>query len=179
MGGVRTGLDGRSSLAGLYAAGEVASTGVHGATRLASNSLLEGLVFGARAGRAACNNLRAQSTHASAVKSTKSSSATLAEAASMQSVQETMSRYAGIIRDAAGLRSALQQLDEIGSSVATPDNSASYEARNLKQVGMLVARSALAREESRGAHYRSDFPAHDDAHYLKHTLIRGSDLHFG
>jgi L-aspartate oxidase len=113
------------------------------------------------------------------VKNVKSTLEPPANTASMQSVQETMSRYAGIIRDAAGLRSALQQLDEIGSSGATPDNSVGYEARNLKQVGMLVARSALAREESRGAHYRSDFPSHDDAYFLKHTLIRGRDLHFG
>ena len=179
MGGVRTGLDGRSTLAGLYAAGEVASTGVHGANRLASNSLLEGLVFGARAGRAACNELRPDATHSLPAKVNAAAPAPNdSHAETICAVQETMTRYVGIVRDAAGLRTALDRLAEIGSVIANPGTSTGYEARNLQQVGALVARSALAREESRGGHYRSDFPARDDAHFLKHTLIRGTDLHF-
>jgi L-aspartate oxidase len=97
----------------------------------------------------------------------------------MQSVHDTMSRYVGIIRDAAGLRAALERLTEIGAAVSQPSSSNGYEARNLQQVGTLVIRSALARKESRGGHYRSDFPARDDTRFLKHTLIRGEDLHFG
>ena len=179
MGGVRTGLDGRSSLAGLYAAGEVASTGVHGANRLASNSLLEGLVFGARAGHAACAELRPGTAKSSSAKTNPGAvSATDLDAASMRSVQETMTRHVGIVRDGDGLRAALQRLAEIGSAIAHPSSSAGYEARNLQQVGTLVTRSALAREESRGGHYRSDYPTRDDAHFLKHTLIRGEELHF-
>jgi L-aspartate oxidase len=178
MGGVRTGLDGRSSISGLYAAGEVASTGVHGANRLASNSLLEGLVFGARAGHAACNDLRKQNRHTSPAKGPGSSLAASPDAASIQAVQDTMSRHVGIIRDAFGLRAALQRLAEIGAAVSHPNSSNGYEALNLQQVGTLVTRSALAREESRGGHYRSDYPARDDAHFLRHTLIRGEDLHF-
>lgn len=177
MGGVRTGLDGRSTLLGLYAAGEVASTGVHGANRLASNSLLEGLVFGARAGHAACGDLRPNATGSTSAKLAISSiSETHADA--IRAVQETMTRHVGIVRDAGGLRTALQRLAEIGSTIQHPNTSTGYEARNLQQVGALVTRSALAREESRGGHYRSDFPSHDDAHFLKHTLIRGKELHF-
>ena len=89
-----------------------------------------------------------------------------------------MTRHVGIVRDMVGLQSALQQLAEIGAKLANPTTSISHEARNLQQVGTLVARSALAREESRGGHYRSDFPSRDDAHFLKHTLIRGTDLQF-
>ena len=90
-----------------------------------------------------------------------------------------MTRHVGIVRDAVGLRTALARLAEIGSLIAHPESSTGYEARNLQQVGTLVARAALAREESRGGHYRSDFPLRDDAHFLKHTLIQGNDLHFG
>jgi L-aspartate oxidase len=178
MGGVRTGLDGRSSLAGLYAAGEVASTGVHGANRLASNSLLEGLVFGARAGQAACADLRTNAARSSTLPASSSVSAAVSDASSTRAVQETMTRHVGIVRDKEGLRAALQRLAEIGSSIGVPTDSAGFEARNLQQVGTLVARSALAREESRGGHYRSDFPVRDDVHFLKHTLIRRNDLRF-
>ena len=177
MGGVRTGLDGRSTLAGLYAAGEVASTGVHGANRLASNSLLEGLVFGARAGKAACAELRSNAAQSSKT-AARSTNAAPPDTSAIRAVQETMTRYVGIVRDGDGLRSALKQLTEISSSLTDPATSAGYEARNLQQVGTLVTRSALAREESRGGHYRSDFPARDDAHFLKHTLVHGNDLRF-
>jgi L-aspartate oxidase len=178
MGGVRTTLDGRSTLAGLYAAGEVASTGVHGANRLASNSLLEGLVFGARAGHAACGDLRSNAAGSTSAKP-EACSVSTADADAIRAVQEIMTRHVGIVRDAGGLRTALQHLAEIGSTIHPPSTSVGYEARNLQQVGTLVARSALARQESRGGHYRSDFPAHDDARFLKHTLIHGEELHFG
>ena len=69
-----------------------------------------------------------------------------------------MTRYAGILRDAAGLRAALERLTEIGAAVSQPNSSNGYEARNLQQVGTLVLRSALAREESRGCHHRAEYP---------------------
>jgi L-aspartate oxidase len=180
MGGVRTGLDGRSTIAGLYAAGEVASTGVHGANRLASNSLLEGLVFGARAGRAACGELQTHAAKSSVVTASSSSGKSAPDSSvdTIRHIQEIMTRYVGIVRDGKGLRQALQHLAEIGSHIKDSDTSTAYEARNLHQVGTLVARSALAREESRGGHYRLDFPVHDDVRFLKHTLIHGQKIRF-
>lgn len=173
MGGVRTDLDGRASLAGLYAAGEVAATGVHGANRLASNSLLEGLVFGARAGAAMCGELRApshppsqSSQRAASRHSPDDSSATIVD-----DIRNLMWKDVGIVRDGQGLRRAIQRLDELSGSVAEPHSRCGYEARNLQLVGSLIAHSGLAREESRGAHYRLDFPAHDDKKFLKHSII--------
>jgi len=84
----------------------------------------------------------------------------------------------GIIRDAQGLRRALEHLERLCLKVADPATRRGYEARNLQLLGTLVARSALAREESRGAHYRLDFPAHDDARFLKHSVLRGEGTKF-
>jgi len=175
MGGVRTDLNGQTSLAGLYAAGEAASTGVHGANRLASNSLLEGLVFGARAGAAMRAELRAGKAHQTR---TAGSGADAGVEDHTREIQETMSRWVGIIRDAQGLRRALEHLERLCLKVADPATRRGYEARNLQLLGTLVARSALAREESRGAHYRLDFPAHDDARFLKHSVLRGEGTKF-
>ncbi len=175
MGGVRTDLNGLTSVPGLHAAGEAASTGVHGANRLASNSLLEGLVFGARAGAAMRAELRAAMAHQSRP---VASGADAFVEDHIREIQETMSRWVGIVRDAQGLRRALEHLDRIWRKVADPATRRGYEARNLQLLGTLVARSALAREESRGAHYRLDFPAHDDARFLKHSVLRGDALRF-
>ncbi len=154
MGGVRTDLDGRTSLPGLYAAGEVACTGVHGANRLASNSLLEALVFGARAARAMleCGGTSEPGRAAE----TAGGAMTLAE------VQELTWSRCGIVRDAAGLRQAIDRLE-----AAAPD----AEARNAHQVAWLIARCALGREESRGAHFRTDFPE-KRAEWERHSVVR-------
>jgi len=179
MGGVRTDLEGRCTLPGLYAAGEAAATGVHGANRLASNSLLEGLVFGARAGKIMRKELR--HTTASAVEPNRAVSNGPVDNATEDvicEIQDLLWRDAGIVRTATGLKTAIKQLNDISPRVAHPQTRRAHEAQNIHALGLLVARSALAREESRGAHYRTDFPAHDDARFLRHSIIKGDSIRF-
>ena len=178
MGGVRTDLEGRTSVAGLFAAGEVAATGVHGANRLASNSLLEGLVFGARAGKAMCSELRAvtKSRHRGLAASNGPIEPGVEDLISQ--VHDLMWRDVGIVRDGSGLRRAVQQLESLASRIAHPHSRRAHEAQNIHQAGLLVARSALAREESRGAHYRIDYPSHNDTKFLKHSIIHGNSIRF-
>jgi len=143
MGGVETDADGRASVAGLYAAGECASTGAHGANRLASNSLLEAAVFGARAGRAAALAAGCGTSPLPAI-----AAPDLPDAA-LQSLRRAMSRGAGVVRDGAGLR---RLLGEIGALEAIHGHALPLIAARL------VAEGALARRESRGAHFRADYP---------------------
>jgi len=180
MGGVRSDLVGRTSLPSLYAAGEAAATGVHGANRLASNSLLEGLVFGARAGAAMRNELRKTSPKKASPLRAKTSNGPLDSATEdvIGRIQDVMWSDVGIVRTAAGMKRAIASLSALASRVAHPKTRRACEARNLQAIGLLVARSALAREESRGAHYRTDFPAHNDAKFLKHSIIQGESLRF-
>jgi L-aspartate oxidase len=170
MGGVQTGLDGSTSLPRLYAAGEAACTGVHGANRLASNSLLEGVVFGARAGRAMRQWASVGRPKAGTPPDSTGSAATAAE------IRALAWARCGIVRDGAGLESACQWLDanERPGPVA-PEES---EVRNMHQVALLIARCALAREESRGAHFRCDHPRKQAA-FEKHSIARrGSEIAF-
>jgi L-aspartate oxidase len=164
MGGVRTDLDGRSSLPRLFAAGEVACTGVHGANRLASNSLLEGVVFGARAGKAmreaAAGGDREQTQG-------PEFQVPLIEASELR--QLTWDRC-GIVRCGDGLREAIQKLEQVDCAASQPTRELAA-LRNIHQVSLLIARSALAREESRGAHFRTDFPG-KRAEFEKHSLVR-------
>jgi len=180
MGGVRTDLEGRTTLSGLYAAGEAASAGVHGANRLASNSLLEGLVFGARAGRAMREELRSTAARSTSPKRAHYSNGPVDAGVEevVRQIQDTMWQDVGIVRTATTLTHATQQLQQLSSKVAHPYTRRAWEAQNLHTVGLLVARSALAREESRGAHYRTDFPAHNDAKFLKHSIIKGDTIRF-
>jgi L-aspartate oxidase len=155
MGGIVTDLAGRSSLAGLYAAGEVARTGVHGANRLASNSLLEGLVFAERVAR----ELVAQPRQPRAPRRRTSWEVPpLADRGAAQvaadAIRSTMWTHAGIDRTARGLQQGLARLAEITARL-TPGMT---EERNLAQTARLIAEAALLRNESRGGHYRSDFP---------------------
>ena len=151
MGGVATDLDGRTTLPGLYAAGEAACTGVHGANRLASNSLLEGLVFGARAGAA----MRGEIGRFPGGEPPAAYVLTgLAEA----ELRALTWRRAGLLRCGEGLREVLDRLAGAGRELRPPATRAEAELRNLHLVAELIARSALAREESRGAHRRRDFP---------------------
>jgi L-aspartate oxidase len=144
MGGIETDLAGRTSLPGLWAAGECAATGAHGANRLASNSLLEAAVFGARAGKAAAATAADPGTAPLPAEPAPN----LPDAA-MQSLRHSMSRDAGVVRDAAGLT---RLVAEIGALEAT-------HGRALPLVtARLVAEGALARRESRGAHFRTDYP---------------------
>jgi L-aspartate oxidase len=154
MGGIATDSDGRTSLPGLYAAGECASTGVHGANRLASNSLLEAAVFGARAGRAAAAETPATGAAAPVM------AADLAPG-DLQTLRQAMSRDAGVIRDAAGLQRLLDLIDQL--EIAGGRSAPLVAAR-------LVAACALNRRESRGGHYRTDFPEHATAERTFVTL---------
>jgi L-aspartate oxidase len=181
MGGVRTDLYGRTTLPGLYAAGEAAGTGVHGANRLASNSLLEGLVFGARAGRRMRDELKVPPQK---VRQTPGAAAysngplPVPVQTTITQIQELMWKQAGIVRTGSGLKLAIARLDELGAHLGHPHSRREFEARNLHMVGMLVTRSALAREESRGAHYRTDFPGHNDVKFCKHSVIAGEKIRF-
>ena len=154
MGGIATDTDGRTSLPGLYAAGECASTGVHGANRLASNSLLEAAVFGARAGRAAAAEAPAARAAAPLM------AADLAPGG-LQTLRQAMSRDAGVIRDASGLQRLLDVIDAL--EIAGGRSAPLVAAR-------LIATSALNRRESRGGHYRTDFPDHATAERTFVTL---------
>jgi L-aspartate oxidase len=174
MGGVRTDVDGRSSLARLYAAGEVACTGVHGANRLASNSLLEGLVFGARAASAMREAGAAVSGSSEAVGRFAASPG--GTDALLKQLQHGMWRDAGLLRDAAGLSTVQRELERL--RVAPAAQRSSLELANLHAVAELIVLSALAREESRGAHYRNDFPKRDDAQFAKHSVVRGREISF-
>ena len=182
MGGVRTDLEGRTSLPGLYAAGEVACTGVHGANRLASNSLLEGLVYGARAAQ----DMR---EHVTAHKSSRSKSSTIAAPGSsngqaaeteklIQKIQGLMWQHVGVVRDGKALRTVVPQLRELQAQLPTSGDRRAHEAANILEAGLLIARSALAREESRGAHYRLDHPLRNDSKYQKHSVVRGDNISF-
>lgn len=180
MGGVRTDLDARTSLPGLYAAGEAASTGVHGANRLASNSLLEGVVFGARAGAKMRNELRKGPSKPN-YKPRAAYSNGPVEAGTediVHEIQDVMWRDVGIVRTATGLKRAIAQMQALAPRVAHPHTRRAWEARNLHTAGLLVACSALAREESRGAHYRMDFPAHNDEKFRKHSIATGDAIRF-
>ncbi len=190
MGGVHTDLEGRTSLKGLYAAGEVAATGVHGANRLASNSLLEGLVYGARAGiamRADTGMIASHKERKASAAGRKGPASKAAPAAAgnspaveefIREVREAMWQGAGIVRGGDVLRKTLKHLGEMQSRLPTESSRRGREAANLLQTGLLIVRSALAREESRGAHYRTDFPAHDDAKFRKHSVIAGETVRF-
>jgi aspartate oxidase len=247
MGGVKTDMWGRTSLSGLYAAGETADTGVHGANRLASNSLLEGLVFGARSGHAMVADYpvaaphknsstvkhksaalpgnpapkpdaphanstqahaaspaasRATMAHAAKLATTQAHAtkvATLAEssvgatkssaapdaapssvsAAALAQIRDLMWRHVGILRSRKELAAAIELLEKLPLPHSDHPTRHDYELANLHSLATLMARSALAREESRGSHYRSDFPYRDDDLFQKHSLIqRAKDVTF-
>jgi L-aspartate oxidase len=179
MGGIRTDLGGRTSLAGLYAAGEAACTGVHGANRLASNSLLEGLVFGARAARSMlADALPLASVPAAPAHAPQPLSATENQRVEtlIAALQASMWANAGLLREASSLRQGLaaqaeteSALAEIAATGRTSRRLA--EAQAMSRAAQAILISALARTESRGAHFRSDHPRHDDANFRKHSVF--------
>jgi L-aspartate oxidase len=178
MGGIDTDVDGRTSLAGLYAAGEVACTGVHGANRLASNSLLEGLVFGARAAAAmtgAPGEAPLKANRRMAARWSDSTSKPSSRILTAQEVREVMWRDAGLFRSKTGLARAVRQLDGaydlgLGMIQDGQPTAAFWRDFNLASVSRLIARAAFGREESRGGHYREDFPSRDDLHWKVHLV---------
>ena len=178
MGGIRTDVHGRTSLPRLFAAGEAACTGVHGANRLASNSLLEGLVFGARAAEAMeATSQRPAQPDLGKHDAEPTHLATQSLAATREELQRIMWEKAGLLRDAEGLRAA--QRDLAVMSLPNSTDRQALELRNLHAIGELIVASALAREESRGAHYRNDFPRRDDARFGTHSVaVRGGAVSF-
>jgi L-aspartate oxidase len=176
MGGIKTDLEGRSTLSGLYAAGETACTGVHGANRLASNSLLEGLVFGARAGEAMRNEQSSTSIQ-SCTRISKSANSPNAEKIA-ERLRASMWQNAGVMRNKQGLDDLQKQIAQWKTSLPVGHCRQMIETQNLLVVAELVTRSALAREESRGAHFRTDCPHHDDARFRKHSIESGGQIRF-
>jgi len=194
MGGVKTDLWGRTSLPALYAAGETAATGVHGANRLASNSLLEGLVFGARAGAAMIKDFPAarKKRAAAANPGKRSGNPSHTEAASpapsasqtgahepLPQIRELMWKSVGIMRNGKDLRHALEKLRALTLPALEKPSRHDAELRNILALAQLITRSALAREESRGSHYRSDFAYRNDDDFQKHSIIAsGKEVRF-
>jgi L-aspartate oxidase len=178
MGGIRTDLGGRASLQGLYAAGEAACTGVHGANRLASNSLLEGLVFGARAAKAMLeDSLVLASVEAQAVTLTEPSPVEQGSfEESIAGLQASMWANAGLLREESrlqeGLRAQVEGTEKLTQLVRKgKGNRRLAEALALNCVAGTILHSALARTESRGAHFRNDYPKRDDEHFRRHSVL--------
>lgn len=157
-GGVRTDLHGRTSIDGLYACGEVACTGVHGANRLASNSLLEGLVF---ARRIADDIARELPPQAEPVRAAVSGPAWVADPAIRAELQRAMTRGAGVLRSADSLATAAKELTRLAEQRSRP-NTAAWEVTNLLTVATALVASARTRRETRGCHWREDHPAAAD-----------------
>src|SRR5260370_2219732 len=173
-GGVKTDLGGGTSLSGLYAAGETAATGVHGANRLASNSLLEGLVFGARAGQAMSKDAPVSKRSGAALpgspaplpensparqKETSKAAAKPSQACvALTKIRDVMWREVGILRSGKELADAIPQLQTLELPNSERTGRAGHELRNLHKLALLIARSSLARQESPAAPYRWDFP---------------------
>jgi L-aspartate oxidase len=164
MGGVATDGNGRASIAGLYACGEVASTGAHGANRLASNSLLEAVVFAARV----ATDLKATlpSPRSNAV-SLAPDGAAQSDADDVARLRRTMSEMVGVVRTGAGLTAALAEIARLTGRTRSPS------FRNSLAAAQLIAAGARARTESRGGHFRADYPAADPAWQRRTFLTLG------
>jgi L-aspartate oxidase len=175
MGGVETDLDGRTSVPGLFAAGEVACTRVHGANRLASNSLLEGLVFGARAGRAMAGPAQDPDLPAPIYRNHPHPSDQCATREMDESeIRTLMWQSVALFRDGARLRDAADALHEQEAALddrlaGGPIDHEGWRRANIVTVASLIAKAALRREESRGGHFRTDFPVHDDLKWKIHV----------
>ncbi|KAB2808213.1 L-aspartate oxidase [Pimelobacter simplex] len=169
-GGVRTDLLGRTDLPGLYATGEVACSGVHGANRLASNSLLEGLVFSRRIAEVLPGELPAWREPGADRRT-----AGLVAGDVRRELQETMSSRVGVLRSAPGLAEAGVVLDKLAGHAAETVDQASWEATNLLTISAALADAAALRQETRGSHWREDFPERDDAHWAGHFDVRMDD----
>lgn len=164
-GGVATDLFGRSSVPGLYATGEVACSGVHGANRLASNSLLEGLVFGRRIAEVLPSELPTWKTPV------EKRPTGLVPGSTMGQVQQYMTRWAGVIRTADGLAKATSKLAGLADKPVAQGGSDEWAATNLLTISSALAAAATLRQETRGSHWREDFPDRDDANFAGHVEV--------
>ncbi|NXY97232.1 L-aspartate oxidase [Streptomyces sp. BR123] len=176
-GGVRTDLSGRTTVPGLYACGEVACTGVHGANRLASNSLLEGLVFAERI----ADDIVASAPAGGGPVVPVPSTGPLQPAEARHEVQRIMTEGAGVLRSAESLRAAAAALEDLYATALTAletngktavPGTDTWEATNLLCVARVLVAAALRREETRGCHWREDFPDRDDAAWRRHLVVR-------
>jgi L-aspartate oxidase len=174
-GGVATDVWGRTTVAGLYATGEVACSGVHGANRLASNSLLEGLVFSRRIAEVLAGELRSWSDPGLESRPTG-----LVSSVVRRALQEEMTAHSGVLRSADGLRACLDALAALARVDATEIDRDAWETTNLLTVSTLLAQAAVLRAETRGSHWREDFPERDDVSQSGHHewwLERGEPRH--
>ena len=181
MGGIRTDLDGRTNLKGLYAAGEAACTGVHGANRLASNSLLEGLVFGARAAKAMLTDSLPFETPTTRqpTYTTLSAAEDAAVEGAIVKLQAAMWAHAGLLRQESTLQEGLIAQAACAASlieIATQGKGSRrlFEGLALCRVAQAILQSAIARTESRGAHFRNDHPHRDNEGFQQHSIFNDS-----
>jgi L-aspartate oxidase len=177
IGGVLTDTRGRTTMPGLYACGETASTGIHGANRLASNSLLEGLVFGERTVRdlnryLAVADPAVRKVRLDLAEETREGNDPVVVAEGRTAVGRVMMDLCGIVRTREGLEQAQETLAALQRSLAAPKlNVAELELFNLLSVAQHIVGTAALREESRGVHLRSDFPERDDDRWCRHILV--------
>ncbi len=186
MGGIRADVYGKTNIEGFYTCGETACNGIHGANRLASNSLLEGLVFGRMIGlqveeRLACKGRSIVFTDI--VNETSRKPADFDKKAMIAEVQAEMTKNVGIVRNKEGLQAALEKISLVQAKIADMKNETieECELQNIVLLSRLVIESALEREESRGAHFRSDFDKTDDENWKRHIIkqIDQEDSHAG
>jgi L-aspartate oxidase len=179
MGGIKTDLFGCTTLPGLYAAGEAACTGVHGANRLASNSLLEGLVFGARAAQSMLDD-GLPLVQDSGVPQANSAPMIPEERSRLEQIitrlRNAMWAYAGLLREESTLKQGFAEQEACAAALAElagegRSSRRLTEAYAMSRVARAILASALARTESRGAHFRNDYPKRDDANFCKHSVF--------
>ncbi|KAF5418052.1 MAG: Fumarate reductase (CoM/CoB) subunit A, partial [Candidatus Methanocomedens sp.] len=192
MGGVSCDANGATPLEGLYAAGECACISVHGANRLGGNSLLETIVFGKRAGEHAAGyvqemDVQGENAHLDSLASEEQNISDLmggdgeSFAVVRDELRSVMQQDVGVFRNQAGLQKAVETIRELrekGRNVRVKSGATLFnfellnaiELKGMLELGQVIAKGALAREESRGAHYRTDFLERDDEHWLRHTL---------
>ena len=173
-GGVATDLHGQTSLPGLFACGEVACSGVHGANRLASNSLLEGLVFSRRIAERLQAGLPSRQEPAADHRPQG-----LLPGSVRGRLQRVLTDHAGVLRSRDGLALAAAELDQLARRTARSADVAAWETTNLLTVGGALLGAAMAREETRGSHWREDFPERDDDAWRGHVdvTLTASSLH--
>jgi L-aspartate oxidase len=175
MGGIKTDIYGRTSIQGLYACGEAACNGIHGANRLASNSLLEGLVFGRIVGQETNSYLPIKERKPIYIEGKnllRQVNDELDYEKVRSDIKELITKYVGIARDKSGLQYAKSKISGLRSELINIKNTGvkAFELQNIILISSLVIESALEREESRGSHYRTDFAAVDDANWRRNII---------